>query len=161
MTVKKFCGQCATQRDGDTCWKCGSEMFVPANGWADPPLPEVHPIRMIAKEFGYAIAEHGSKEADLDLIAVPWVATNMTQREFVFRLAKAINAIVLETEDKPMGRFAATLQIDGWFKPIDLSVTPWPDQGLSTVQGNDKGITSIDGVQHKVLGWQNYPGWSK
>lgn len=70
------------------------------------------------------MAVHGSLERDLDLIAAPWVDSAVSQEEFLSRLSEALCARVVQTERKPLGRLAATLQMDGWYRPIDISVAP-------------------------------------
>ena len=87
-------------------------------------MPNVALIRALAKEVGYAIGEHGSKERDLDLIATPWTEDAVGNHALVNRIAAGINARIVELEHKPLGRIAVTLQINGYFKPIDLSVAP-------------------------------------
>jgi hypothetical protein len=119
---KKYCKECSTQRAGDICHRCGTELFVADPRWEEPPIPGVDPIRAAAKTLGYAIGEHGSRERDLDLIAVPWSKDAQHPAEFVVSLASLLGGRVLETEDKEAGRFAVTIQLDGFFKPIDLSV---------------------------------------
>lgn len=188
---KKYCSECSTLRSGDVCFKCGTTLFVPAAGWIEPAIPDVEPIRKIARELGYAIGEHGTKEADLDLIAIPWVADAVSAPVFVRQLAERLGAHVLETEDKPMGRFAACIQLDGYFKLIDLSVMGpnWrhhyygeekvmPGMGyqqpptcghLTNVPttakyraADCKMITKIDGVQHVYTNDnRSYPGGTK
>jgi len=118
------CPECLSPRPDVICWKCGSETFVPCDGWDEPALPPVDKIRSIAKQVGYAIAVHGSQERDLDIIATPWVETAIDNCELMVYLAEELNGRILEIEKKPVGRYACTIQIDGYFKPIDLSVAP-------------------------------------
>ncbi|CAJ4327274.1 Uncharacterised protein [Burkholderia pseudomallei] len=123
---KMACRECACLRSGDTCWKCGSETFMPAAGWTEPELPPVARIRELAAQIGYAIGVHGSQERDLDLIAAPWTedALKLNYREAMQHIADGLGARLVETELKPLGRRACTIQMNGWFKPIDLSVCP-------------------------------------
>jgi len=118
------CGKCNSQRKGTTCWKCGAETFVPSKEWDYPKLPPVDLIRQFAKEVGYAIGEHGSKERDLDLIAVPWDSTAVSAEKLIQHLCEKLDAVLIDTERKPHGRFAVSISMNGWFKPIDLSITP-------------------------------------
>lgn len=121
-----YCKACNCPRKGTKCWKCESELFKPSVEWEHPALPAVEPIRLYARDIGYAITEHGSKERDLDLVAVPWTAeaADYKPHQVADYLAERINARVLnpDGEVKPHGRVAFTLQIDGWFRHIDLSV---------------------------------------
>lgn len=118
------CPTCNSQREGEICWKCGTATIVPCEGWDYPEIPPVDRIRELAKEVGYAIGEHGSKERDLDLIAAPWTENAIGNHDFLEHLAQGLGARIVEVERKPLGRYAATLQMDGWFKPIDLSIMP-------------------------------------
>ena len=95
----------------------------PHPGWEDPKLPDIRLIWKLAREVGYAVGVHGSLKRDFDLIAVPWVEDAVSSVALVEHLCEGLNARVIgEGEIKPLGRFAVTIQIDGWFKPIDLSI---------------------------------------
>ena len=98
----------------------------PAPGWEDPALPDMVLIWKLAREVGYAVGVHGSLKRDFDLIAVPWTGDAVGNGDLVKHLCKGLNAtwVGASLEDKPHGRFAATLQIDGYFKQIDLSIMP-------------------------------------
>ena len=87
-------------------------------------MPSVDAIRALAKEVGYAIGVHGSLQSDLDLIAAPWTEEAVSAAELFAHVAAGMNARVLDTELKPLGRIAASVQIDGYYKTIDLSVCP-------------------------------------
>lgn len=119
-----FCPDCVSERPAETCWKCGANTIEVSGTCIHPKLPDVHYIRELAKQVGYAIAEHGSKERDLNLIAVPWKDTAVCSGKLVEHLASGLKAYVVETEYKPHGRVAVSLQINGYYKPIDLSITP-------------------------------------
>ncbi|HDR9048802.1 TPA: hypothetical protein QDA94_003034 [Burkholderia vietnamiensis] len=123
---KMACRECACLRSGNTCWKCGSETFKPAAGWTEPELPPIARIRELAAQIGYAIGVHGSQERDLDVIAAPWTedALKLNYREVMEHIATGLGARLVEVELKPLGRRACTIQMNGWFKPIDLSVCP-------------------------------------
>ena len=97
----------------------------PAPGWEDPALPDFRKIWSAARSCGYAIGLHGSMVRDVDLIAAPW-GNRATHPALLIRaLCKALGAKKIgEVELKPHGRMACTLQIDGYFKAIDLSIMP-------------------------------------
>ena len=119
------CGKCNSQRKGTTCWKCGADTFTPDSSWEYPKLPPVDLIRQYAKEVGYAIGEHGSKERDLDLIAVPWSSNADSPEKLIQHLCEKLDAAqVGEIESKPLGRIAVSIQMRGWYRHIDLSITP-------------------------------------
>ena len=95
----------------------------PAEGWEDPKLPDFRLIWSVACEHGYAIGLHGSMVRDCDLIAVPWVDKPASHETLVEALCDALNARQIgATEAKTVGRIALTLQVDGYVKPIDLSI---------------------------------------
>ena len=98
--------------------------MVPHPAWEEPAIPDIAPIRLLAREVGYAIGVHGSQERDLDLIAAPWTEAAVSAEELANHIAKGINGRVLAPEDRPLGRWSCNIQIDGWFKLIDLSVSP-------------------------------------
>lgn len=118
------CPSCNSYRPSNPCWKCNTTTIIPIDNWEYPKLPDVNRIRELAKEVGYAIGEHGSKERDLDLIAAPWTEKAVAVHELLVHVANGINASILDIEYKPLGRVAATIQINGYFKPIDISVMP-------------------------------------
>ena len=118
------CKKCHAPRKGATCHKCGERTFVPCAGWEEPVLPPIRLIRELAREVGYAIGVHGTLERDLDLIAAPWTKEAVGNRDLMEHIAKGLNAIVIQIERKPLGRYAATIQMNGYFKPIDISVCP-------------------------------------
>lgn len=123
-SLVRRCPQCKAPRKGTKCWKCKESTFEPCEGWDEPKLPLIDRIRELAYEVGYAIGEHGSKERDLDVIAAPWTDGSVGNLALIKHIAKGINAKVLSIEQKPLGRYAATIQIDGWYKAIDISVCP-------------------------------------
>lgn len=97
----------------------------PAPDWEDPKLPDIRLIWKLAREVGYAVGVHGSLKRDFDLIAAPWTDNAVGNAALVEHLCKGLNARrVGGPEHKPLGRVAVTLQIDGWYKPIDLSIAP-------------------------------------
>ncbi len=97
----------------------------PAEGWEDPSLPDFELIWRIAREHGYSVGLHGSMKRDVDLIAVPWVDGASSWDVLMSAMEKGLNAKRISgPENKPHGRIACNLQIDGWFKVIDLSIVP-------------------------------------
>lgn len=119
------CDTCSSPRKGEQCWKCGAATFAPAAGWAEPELPPVGLIRKLAKEAGYAIGEHGSKERDLDLIAAPWVSDCDNAVDLMVHIADGVGGkLIGGVEKKSHGRLGCNIQMDGWYKLIDLSVLP-------------------------------------
>lgn len=118
------CPECRSPRKGDICWKCGTKTFKPCEGWEETKLPSVDRIRELAREVGYAIGEHGSKERDLDVIAAPWSEGAIGNYALMVHIAKGMNAKIISIERKPLGRCSATIQIDGYYKSIDISICP-------------------------------------
>lgn len=95
----------------------------PAKGWTDPKLPDFRLIWNVARECGYSVGLHGSMKRDVDLIAAPWVEGARPPEQLIAALCSALKAReVGPREDKPFGRLAVSLQIDGWFRVIDLSI---------------------------------------
>jgi hypothetical protein len=39
-------------------------------------------------------------------------------------IANGLGGWIRQTEDKPHGRFAATIKMSGWYKAVDISVMP-------------------------------------
>lgn len=96
-----------------------------AAGWSDPELPDFKTIWAIARTNGYAVGIHGSLKRDVDLIAAPWVDEHSTPEALVSALCDGLNASQIGGPTiKPCGRVAFSLNIDGWFKPIDISIMP-------------------------------------
>lgn len=79
---------------------------------------------------GYAVAVHGSRVRDLDLIAVPWTdETPHTPLAVAEMIAEAVpGALDRKPETKPHGRVGFLIRpcvhygFDSWY--IDLSVMP-------------------------------------
>lgn len=127
-----YCRPCGTARKAGPCRKCGADLQPLRADHDEPRLPDVERIRSLAREAGYGIGVHGTMERDLDLIAVPWVQEAVSAPDLAAHIAAGINARVLndKVQDKPCGRWSCSIQIDGWFKVIDLSVMP-PQQAAS------------------------------
>ena len=121
---RRRCKKCHAPRCGETCHKCGEPTFVPHESWIEPELPPVNRIRELAREVGYAIGVHGTLERDLDLIAAPWTDEAVGNHALMEHIAKGLGARIVDIERKPLGRYAATIQMDGYFKAIDISVCP-------------------------------------
>lgn len=94
----------------------------PAPGWEDPELPDIRLIWKLAREVGYAVGVHGSLKRDMDLIAAPWTDEAVGNYALIQHLCNGLGAKMIGIERKPHGRVAVTLQLDGYFKPIDLSI---------------------------------------
>jgi hypothetical protein len=91
--------------------------------WVEPRLPDFDTIMKIGRSCGYSIAIHGSLKRDVDLIAVPWVDEAKGALSLIHALCEGLNAKQIGTvEEKPWGRMAVVIQIDGYYKPIDLSI---------------------------------------
>lgn len=118
------CQPCNAPRNGETCHKCGSETFTPHAEWEEPALPPIERIRELAREVGYAVGLHGTQERDLDVIAAPWTDKAVGNQALIEHIAKGLGARVTSLERKPLGRYAATIQMAGWYKPIDISICP-------------------------------------
>ena len=85
-------------------------------------------LERIAWRYGYCLALHGSMARDLDLIALPWVATAEDPAELAFRLAVSCHGLLVgQTFDTPNRRlFHINMP---WRESenrnyIELSVTP-------------------------------------
>lgn len=105
----------------------------PNSRWVDPNLPDFRLIWEIARECGYSIGLHGSMKRDCDMIAAPWTEEAVTSFELIERLCTALNAKqVGKIAGKPHGRLGWCLQIDGWFKVIDISVMPRRQDSLGS-----------------------------
>jgi len=110
------------------------------------------PMRLAARDAGYAITVHGSLNRDIDLVAIPWREHNIADPDLlVISLAGAVRAITgrcnymsgrnadgdgppVKWTAKPHGRKAATLL--AWCgqnsADIDLSVMPMTPEGEAT-----------------------------
>lgn len=92
----------------------------------------IGPMRLAARNQGYAIAVHGSLNRDIDLIAVPWREGAMNAESLVTTICGAVTGVVgsclkhNEWQDKPHGRKARTLMVycGENHMQIDLSVMP-------------------------------------
>lgn len=124
------CGSCHTcERRTTPCWKCGTECTKVTEDWPPHEEPDLDKLRAAAKTKGYALGVHGSRENDLDVIAVPWIDEAVSPQELIEHLAKAMETEngpcrIIGPESKPLGRISYNIQLNGWFKLIDISITP-------------------------------------
>jgi hypothetical protein len=153
LQTRLYCKDCATMRKVTPCFKCGKDCIIPHESWKEPALPDVEIIRKAAKEIGYAIAVHGSLERDLDVVAVPWTeeALKYNYREVMEYIAKAIDGKVKDAEYKPLGRRAATIVVNGWYKNVDLSVAPMKVDGKASTPGVIERL--FECFQQQVCSW--------
>lgn len=132
------CSGCHALRNGKDCWKCGPsvEGYHPIAGLDELQVPDVNIIRELAHAKGYCLAEHGSKERDLDVVAIPWTDSACDADELAQYLADNLltengPARVVDSSSKPWGRKAYNIQLNGFYKLIDLSITPKGHDGNS------------------------------
>ena len=96
-------------------------------------------VRAAARALGYALGEHGSRERDLDLIAVPWVEDAAPPESLVEAIRAAVGGVIItdptappedytrrNPERKPHGRLAWSIHAAVGVRHgyIDLSVMP-------------------------------------
>lgn len=97
----------------------------PAPGWEDLALPDFRVINGVARRLEYVVGLHGSMKRDCDLIAVPWSVSSGSAEELVEAICLALGGrVVGQPAEKPHGRRAWIIDLDGWVKHIDLSVMP-------------------------------------
>ena len=97
----------------------------PAEGWKDPALPDIKLIWKLAREVGYAVGVHGSLKRDFDLIAAPWTDEAVEPLDLILHVCHGLKGkLIGEIVKKPQGRIGVNIQLNGWFKVIDLSVMP-------------------------------------
>lgn len=126
------CRTCNATRRVNPCWKCNTSMTDPImTSWVDPFLPDFQLIRKLGREVGYAIAQHGSLENDLDIVAVPWTTDSVSAQALVDHLVKGLKndngearQMPNHLELRPHGRLSVNIKVNGWYKMIDLSITP-------------------------------------
>jgi hypothetical protein len=127
--VGRGCLKCNCPRKGLVCKKCGTPTVVPPPDWEYPAMPDIERIRALCAEVGYSLGVHGSLERDLDVIAAPWDMDAIGNQSLLAHVAAGMTvngspARILEVTRKPLGRYAASIQMDGYFKVIDISVCP-------------------------------------
>ncbi|RPF70436.1 hypothetical protein [Aurantiacibacter spongiae] len=90
-------------------------------------------LRLAARGCGYALAVHGSRARDIDMIAIPWTEQAEDAKLLVQRLCgvlaghlgRALPEAEAEWAEKPHGRRAVTIIMAGAMSPeIDLSIMP-------------------------------------
>jgi hypothetical protein len=90
----------------------------------------VDEMRGVARGCGYALAEHGSKRRDLDLVAAPWTEHASSPDALVDALEERLGMVATRRGvEKPHGRLGYILAGRRWreggdHQPIDLSVMP-------------------------------------
>lgn len=106
-----------------------------------------------ARNQGYAVAVHGSRVRDLDLVAVPWRETAIDADSIADIIAHAIPGEVQgKSEPKPYGRVAYVIipkwrhGFDMWY--IDLSVIPRAQEHAGSVATGYVKLTY--GCEHEV-----------
>lgn len=121
------------------------------DGISESSLPDFRTIWRVAREHGYSIGLHGSMRRDCDLIAVPWVEKHSTPDDLIVALCAALNASEIGgREEKPVGRIAVNLAIDGWYRLIDLSIATYkPAQPVQS--GNaDVSAESVEALVREI-----------
>ena len=89
-------------------------------------------LQQVARQYGYALAVHGSMATDLDLIAVAWVEDAKSEEELIQALLEAIDGILfpsLPVEDKPHGRRAYSI----YFRPLEGNEQAFPYLDVSVI----------------------------
>jgi hypothetical protein len=96
----------------------------------------IEPMRNIAREYGHALAVHGSLARDIDLIAVPWTEQAGDPLQMLRDLKGAVMGIFGRARldpkeddawtEKPHGRLARSIHVycEGHFFYFDISVMP-------------------------------------
>lgn len=91
----------------------------------------IDPIRRVARQFGYAVAQHGSLARDIDLVAIPWSEHAVPPELLVEAIAALVKAYAGGSfgsidqdcpRAKPHGRLAWSINGFGFY--IDLSIMP-------------------------------------
>lgn len=115
--------------------------------WHDPKLPDFRLLWKLAREVGYSVGIHGSLKRDVDLIAAPWTEEAVSPDDLIAHLCRGLNAREAGVrEQKPLGRVSCNLQINGWFKLIDLSICPRLPPSPNTVEQPGPISDSASGV---------------
>lgn len=160
-----YCKECNTERSGVSCWKCGTALKeVSSERWHPLRTPPLEKIRELAKECGYACAVHGSQERDLDVVLVAWTdeALDRNYAEVMHHIAagliaeNGLPARVVEIEAKPLGRHACTIQMNGWYKAIDLSIAAFIAPKMT-----DEEADTVLAATSEYIGWRGErPDWT-
>ena len=122
-------------------WREAAAMYDdPDPGWVDTAVPDLARIWELSREVGYAIGLHGSLKRDMDLIAAPWTDEAIGNAGLIDHLCAGLPAVRIGgPERKSHGRIAVTLQMDGYFKPIDLSIMPRLDARTAQIEEGSDG----------------------
>lgn len=106
-------------------------------------------LQTVGKQYGYAIAVHGSMARDLDLVAVPWTDSASPAEVLVAAVCDAVGGAVRndpQTEgnkydattrnpvEKSHGRLCWAIRFAGHRFYIDLSVMPLQQKGECDAQ---------------------------
>ena len=120
-------------------WREAAAMYDdPDPGWVDTAVPDLARIWELSREVGYAIGLHGSLKRDMDLIAAPWTDEAIGNAGLIDHLCAGLPAVRIGgPERKSHGRIAVTLQMDGYFKPIDLSIMPRLDARAAQIDDGE------------------------
>lgn len=102
---------------------------LPVYGIMDPDYARFFSMaRCIAKAEGYALALHGSFTRDLDVIAIPWVASpNSTPSQLAHQIAGRTGlGLHPVMQPREHGRMTWTMHFPDFGDPryVDFSVTP-------------------------------------
>lgn len=81
-------------------------------------------LQKVGREFGYAIAIHGSLVRDLDLICVPWTEDAKPAKKMINEFHRRLGGVLHKPVKKPHGRVGWTIVLDRSHFYIDLSVMP-------------------------------------
>lgn len=92
----------------------------------------IEKVREVARDCGYAVAVHGSRQRDLDLIAVPWTEHAIAPQHLVDALLERLPNLSLKPHPEPAlltnptrmpnGRIAWALMGAPACQYLDLSV---------------------------------------
>ncbi len=83
-------------------------------------------LRQVAREYGYALALHGSLVKDLDVLAVPWTKDACDAETLAEALRACSGGFFVggDATAMPHGRLAWTIHLGAPGGYIDLSVMP-------------------------------------
>jgi hypothetical protein len=88
-------------------------------------------LKDCARQYGYALIVHGSLAYDIDMVAVPWTESAVSNEDLVARMVETIRlnnegvAFLIDGQSAtpaPHGRRSWNIHIGGTY--IDLSVMP-------------------------------------
>lgn len=117
--------------------------------------------RIVAWQYGWAIAFHGSGTRDLDLMMAPWTENAAEAGALVRQIAYRLGDWkVSEPRAKPHGRTAYSIYLPNDVRWIDLSVVPLPERASRKyevlVPGDDNHwieTTSAAATRYAAQGW--------